>query len=54
VYAQPKLTSRSRDVAVGRDGELELHPLGRECRDEPQQRKLGAAGLGRLGHGEYA
>ena len=43
-----------RHSALAGDRELELDSLGRQSGAEPQQRALGAAGLGRLRDGEYA
>jgi hypothetical protein len=53
VHGQPQRPSRARDAAIGGDCELELHVV-RQQWDEPQQRELGAAGLGRLRDREYA
>ena len=43
-----------RDGTLGRHGQLQLDVLGCQGGREAQQRQLGAAGIGRLGHGEYA
>ena len=42
------------DPAFAGDRELELDPFGRQWGTEPQERALGAAWFGRLGHREYA
>ena len=54
VHAQALLAPGAADPTLRRDRELELDAFGSERRAEPQQRMLGAAGLGRLCDCEYA
>ena len=54
VHGQAQVARPASNATVGRHGQLELDVLIRQCGGQPQQRELGAAELGRLGHGEYA